>query len=43
MQTLCHHFNALHVYCLLRKAGFKKARARKLSRAWERVVHPIIY
>lgn len=35
-------FNALHVYCRLRKY-FGKATARKISRIYEIVVHPVLY
>lgn len=40
--ALQHHLNSLHVYSRL--CGFLSPRtAIKVSRAWEKIVHPIIY
>ncbi|MCR4288386.1 MAG: hypothetical protein NUW09_10295 [Deltaproteobacteria bacterium] len=40
---LCHHLNSLHVYCRLLNLGVPKLWARKLTGAWERVFHPVVY
>ncbi len=40
---LCHHLNSLHIYCRLLDIGIPKRLARRLTGAWERVFHPIVY
>ena len=40
---LCHHLNSLHVYCRLLNLGIPKLWAWKLTGAWERVFHPVVY
>ena len=37
-----HNFNALHVYCKLRK-WLPKPWAKKFSHRYEKLVHPILY
>ncbi len=39
---LQHHLNSIHVYCRL--CSFLPPRtAFRISRAWEKIVHPFIY
>lgn len=38
-----HHLNGLHVLARLRDLGLPSTVARPLARAWERLVHPLIY
>jgi hypothetical protein len=40
--ALQHHLNSLHVYCKVRRILSPRT-AIRVSRAWERIVHPIIY
>lgn len=40
--ALQHHLNSIHVYCRLRRF-LPPGTAIRISRAWERIVHPIIY
>jgi len=39
---LQHHLNSAHIYCKL-CCIVPESIARKLSRAWEILVHPLIY
>lgn len=40
---LQHHFNALHIMCRMIEAGVPKKAARKLSKWYEKIVHPLLY
>ncbi len=40
---LAHHLNSAHVYCRILAVGVKKERALRLSRVWEKVLHPLLY
>ncbi len=40
---LQHYFNALHVFCIMRRVGFDKGLSMALARRWERTFHRIIY
>lgn len=40
--ALQHRFNSMHVYCRL-CTFIPHSAAIKLSRTWEKVIHPIIY
>jgi hypothetical protein len=42
-RLLQHHLNALHIYCKLRKLGFKKNISLKLSHYLEITLNPILY
>jgi hypothetical protein len=43
LSPLQHHANELHVYCRLRRWGCSKRIANTLSRAWGRIVGPVLY
>jgi len=40
---LCHHLNALHVYCRLLEFHVPKIWARRIAGTWERATHPFLY
>jgi hypothetical protein len=40
---LQHHFNGLHLYTKFRKVGMKKNTALNISKAIEKIVHPVLY
>ncbi|MBI5643375.1 MAG: hypothetical protein HY954_07870 [Deltaproteobacteria bacterium] len=43
MATFQHYLNSLHIFCRLRSLGFSKKTAIRLSRLWEKVIHPLVY
>ena len=38
-----HRFNSMHVYCRFRACNFPRCIALGLARAWEAIVHRLIY
>lgn len=40
---LCHHLNALHIYCRLRQLRIPHSWAMKASVWWEKKAHPLLY
>ncbi|MBE9532290.1 MAG: hypothetical protein IME98_05740 [Proteobacteria bacterium] len=43
LKEIRHHLNSLHIYCRLHSLGISHKTSMKLSKIWERYVHPIIY
>jgi hypothetical protein len=43
MKVLQHYFNALHVYCVLRRFGFSRDMARRAARYYESLSKPLLY
>ncbi len=43
LREIRHHLNSLHIYCRLHSLGISHKTSIKLSKLWEKFVHPIIY